>query len=1318
MTPLNLSNNALFSWLRNSLYDDNYVQHLLNLQIATETTHTLYNWLKEHIAITQNTTNNEAQLEDEFVKPLLEQLGWYSVKQVGLTAQGKFQELDWALTLSDNAAQTLKASRDPQYITAIVECKSPAIALDNGKANATNPHFQLMQYLNMYRVHYGFLTNGGLWRFYDNQALHSKKAYLEFNLPALLAIADTDEQARAIALFALYFAKASYTATIDGATTPIQSTTTYAADYAFELESNLKSVIYGTDGEDSLFERIGQAIHTASPTAPLDQVYENAMVLLYRLLFIVYFEDNNRSLLEAHPHYQQHSLSRLNEGLKLTTPSTERLHNGIYELRHLFTLLNEGAADINIPLFNGGLFDPSKAPLLAVPKLFNNAVLRELLAQLLYKTQAGKALLSVRRDYKNMSITHLGRIYEGLLEYRFIQVIGERPTYIAYKKGKTTTDAYLSAYELAVFKKAAAKDKSISILREDALREGQIYLRSASNSRKTTASYYTPTELSSFLIKAGIDRAVDVDKKAIASLTILDNACGSGHFLVEALGYLSQRALASIDSEPELHSLLEQERIKITEQIDALALNVELDDAQILKRALLKRCIYGVDLNPFAVELTRLSLWIDSFIFGTPLSFIEHHIQHGNALMGATQAEFLAYTRSAAATDLFAEQDLHTEFIALGDVMAELSALRDTTSAEIQQSKIIYKSKIAPKLSKLSTALSLISTRKLWAAQGRHGDVKALDAQPDLAAALFNKGLTYLIDLPNATVAEQLVIEQANARRTELAATVAQIETCAAQHHFLHYEIAFPEVFAHPDKSRQGFDLICGNPPWDKTKFSDADFFPQYHSNYRSLKNSEKAAVQKEQLAKPAVKAAYDAAKTATEHANNYYKTGFPLNAGAGDGNLFRLFVERNLNLLKSGGSLNYVLPSALLFEEGSLALRQHIFKAMQMPFFYSFENNAGLFEEVHRSYKFAMMQIVNTPLTVKQAETYAIDTAFYLGRVADLAQDGIKTPYSLALLKQLSPEQWAMMELKNAADLPILQRCYTAFTPLHERWLNFRRELDMTNDKDLFLETPAIGQVCCPLFEGKMIWQYTAQLAKPQYWLNQTDFDQRLASKELYRMAQDFGVTRAEAEKHTHAIRYDREFYRIAIRDVSSDTNERTLIATILPKNVGVGNTLNMTIPKRYVLHGEGATATAGIQEISGLRLLFALAWFNSLPVDWLMRFMVQIHVNQTYLYRLPMPQPTDEEILATPAFKTLAKNAALLTLHSDWTAFEPLAALFDVKRDDLPKTDEQYDRLRYQNDKLVAECYGLNAADLRHILKGFPVMLKKRPEYGALFG
>ncbi len=1334
-------------WLNNSLYDDTFLARLLGEQTITPAVQALHDWLHRHQSAALNLNSNEAQLEDEFVKPLIAQLGWHSVKQINLSAQGKSQELDWALTLNQTAADSLKTSREPQHITVVVECKAPSIALDNGKANASNPHFQLMQYLNMYRVSYGFLTNGRLWRFYNNETLHSKKAFLEFDLSALMALPDAKEQACALGLFAQFFALASYSPVVQGASTSIQATASRAADYAFELESNLKSVIYGTDGEDSVFERIGQAIHARNPAASMGEVYENAMVLLYRLLFVVYFEDKNRALLDAHPHYARHSLASIYEGLKTAPPA---LHDGIFALRHLFTILDEGAEDIRVPLFNGGLFDPEQSPLLNVGKLLSNAQLQALLAQLLYKTQSGQALFDTRRDYKNMTITHLGRIYEGLLEYRFIQAEGERPTYVEYKKGKTTTDAYFSAYALAAFKKAAIKDKSIVILREIALSEGQIYLRSASNSRKTTASYYTPTELSSFLIKAGIDRAIDVDGKPIASLTILDNACGSGHFLVEALGYLSQRALASLDTQPELQALLAQERSKITEQLQALHLDTALDDAQILKRALLKRCIYGVDLNPFAVELTRLSLWIDSFIFGTPLSFIEHHIQHGNALMGATQAEFLALTRRESVTDLFAEKDLHTEFVALSDVMGELSHLRDTTSAEIKQSKALYRDHIAPKLAKLSTALSLVSTRHMWAAQGRKDEVKALDAQGQLAAALFNKGLTYLIDLPNASDAEALVIEQSNARRTALAASVAHIETCAAQHHFLHYEIAFPEVFANPDAAQRGFDLICGNPPWDKTVFSDNDFFPQYHSNYRSLKNSEKTVVQAEQLAKPNVKAAYDAAQQAASSAYEYYKLGFPLNDGAVDDNLFRLFVERNVGLLKSGGSLNYVLPSALMFEESSQVLRRHILGKMHMPFFYSFENNEGVFEEVHRSYKFAMMQVVNTPLTAAQSSTYTIDTAFYLGCTAELSQDSRHISYPLTTLKALSPQQWSLLELRTAQDIAILQRCYGAFDPLHESWMNFRRELDMTDDKDLFLESPTAGAL--PLFEGKMIWQYNAAFEKPQYWLNPTAFDQRLASKEAHRMAQDLGVPKSKlTAAQIASVRFDREFFKLAFRRVSSDTNERTLVFSLLPPGCGSGHSLFASVPKTYVLQGAapvgwasahhatpqtntagglkptppnpqaGTTGAVGIQETSALQHLFALAWFNSLPCDWLARFMIQINVSQTYLYRLPMPQPTDAQILATPAYATLARNAALLTLHSDWAAFAPLAATFNatlpITKADLPATDEAYDRLRYDNDVLVAQCYGLNSQDLRHILAGFPVMQNKRFEYTTFF-
>jgi hypothetical protein len=151
---------------------------------------------------------------------------------------------------------------------------------------------------------------------------------------------------------------------------------------------------------------------------------------------------------------------------------------------------------------------------------------------------------------------------------------------------------------------------------------------------------------------------------------------------------------------------------------------------------------------------------------------------------------------------------------------------------------------------------------------------------------------------------------------------------------------------------------------------------------------------------------------------------------------------------------------------------------------------------------------------------------------------------------------------------------------------------------------------------------------------------------------------------------------------------------------------------------------AGVSTQPVSPLRLLFALAWFNSLPVDWMARFMIQIHANKTYLYRLPMPQPTDEEIRSNPTYAQLAKNALLLTLSTPspaggrqaWDDFAELAPLFDLQRADLPTTAKARDQLRADNDHAVAQLYGLSAAQLRHMLAGFKVMASKRPEYLAL--
>ncbi|XVJ68730.1 MAG: N-6 DNA methylase [Rhizobacter sp.] len=1270
-------------WLVNTLLDEAFVANKKSELGQQAIPCDLDTWLLDHFDPDILANRSEAQLEEKFIGPLLSQLGWVTVSQQSITVQGKLAKPDWCLVLQPGQDDALITSKDHALITAICESKAWGKTLDTGKADrAKNPHHQLQDYLSTLRVRFGLLTNGRIWRVYDTDKVTAKKTFIQFDLQAICALEDGTEKKQALALFGFFFGRNTYLPPeVPGQSSAIEQTIADSADFTLEVEENLKAVIYGYAGEDSLFEIMGRAIHRANPKASMAEVYENTVVLLFRLLFVVYFEDKNHELLAKHPFYKRYSLGHIFQSLSAKLDARSKQHDGVYALKQLFEILDEGAEDIDIPLFNGGLFDPQRAPLLVQPKIFDNATLRELLEKLLYKTNRGETLFDTRRDFKNMSVTHLGRIYEGLLEFRFEKAV-ESAVYLEYvsaaTKGKTV-EAYFDAYDTALLR----KEKGFKALREIGVKKGDVYLKSASNSRKTSASYYTPASLSQPLVKAAVDQAlagVNAPGKALMEIKVLDNACGSGHFLVEALNHLTDLALERLDGDADLQQLVAQESEKIAEQLQFLNLDYEPDDAQILKRALLKRCIFGVDLNPFAVELARLSLWMDSFIFGTPLSFIEHHVQHGNALMGASVQEFISYNAvEVAQNDLFVE-NLSARFDELRTVMQELDAMRDTTAQEVEQSKLLWKTRIAPKLNLLARALSFICTRRALLAEGDKAGCEALSKTPNLVNELFDESKTKT-------------------------AALRQVEAYAKKYRFFHYEVAFPEAFAG---ERQGFDIIVGNPPWDKTKFADTDFFPQYHSNYRSLKNSEKAVVQQRLLSSQHIATAYEEAQRSAEAANNYCRAAYPLNKGAGDGNLFRFFVERNLGLLRPGGNLSYVLPSALMFEEGSMALRKHIFEQCQLRFFHSFENRKPIFSDVDSRYKFAMIQVLNLP---PSPDAPPIDTAFYILDAADLLRPETHVAYPLATVKALSPEQWAFMELRNGEDLPILQKCYGAFQPLRANWLDFRSELHLTNDKDLFLEQKAAELL--PLIEGKMIWQYSHLFEQAQYWIDQEAFDQRLHSRELHRMAQDLGVPKAAVTKHAAAVRYDREFFRIGFRDIARDTDERTLIFGMLPRGCGVGNTINVSIPKTYCLNELGDVA---IRATSNLRLLLALAWFNSVPVDWLARFMIQIHANKTYLFRLPTPQPSDTEIRANADYAQLAKNALLLTLAASWDDFAELAPLFNVQRHDVPITAKAQDTLRAENDKIVARLYGLTADEFIHLLRSFKGMANKRPEYLAL--
>ncbi|WP_027327559.1 Eco57I restriction-modification methylase domain-containing protein [Helicobacter pametensis] len=1226
------------------------------------------------------TSQNEHQFEDDFISEVLEILGWHTIRQEEKIIQGKLEKPDFLLFSSKEAKKSYekfpKSSRPSSnsFINVILESKAYDVAIDNKKVK-DNPHFQILRYLNNLKLDFGFLTNGWAWRFYDNSKLSSQKIFYEINLEAILQRGDIE----AFKYFYFIFNAQNFISTPQ-AQEPIQTLFAQNTTAKTKIEDDLKSLIYGINGKDSIFEKIGSCIYAKNPTLPLDEVYQDSIYFIFRLLFIAYFEDKFSPLLQKHSYYNDHiSIQNL---LTIAQNNPDK-HDALVKLNWIFSIFDKGEPNYDMPIFNGGLFDTTRSKALNTPKLFSNLDLYEILHSLFFITLEGK---EYRRDYKTLSITHLGTIYEGLLSY-FFEVAQEDTYYLLYSEGKSKNiEGYFDAYDYALLSKKHKISKCTFYPK------GELYLKNTSNSRKSTASFYTPTSLTSYLAT----HALKITDQNILDYKILDNACGSGHFLIQALNTITEHIITHFEDFPSFKALYEKEAQSIKDNTSAYITDYEVDEGDIIKRLLLKRMIYGIDLNPFSVELTKLSLWIDSFIFGTPLSFIEHHIKCGNALVGSSIKEFKSFYEKQTSQNLFF-YDFMEHFNSLTEVFSTLNSLKDTTEEEIKTSKALYSQEITPKLSTLSLALDFLTAQDFFTPEDR--------------ARFQGKELDFIQSIltPNQEFHNLKPI----------------IESLSKKYRFFHYEIAFPEVFSG---EKRGFDCIIGNPPWDKIKIGDDDFFPQFISDYRTKKASEKKSLKLDLLSKPHIAKLYEESKAHIEALKIYYKSHYPLNYGIGDFNLFRLFVERNLSLLSPHSSLNYVLPSALMYEEGSLDLRKHILEEKTLTYFYSFENREGIFPDVDSRYKFALMQILSYP----PASNHMIQTMSYLTQIDSLyTQEPIT--FTFQEISTLSPSQLALPEVRNQEMLNLLLKSHQAFPPLSLEWLDFRRELHMTDDKDLFIESSQEGLL--PLYEGKMIHQNDCEFAPSTYFLNPQDFDKRLSSKELYRLKQDLEMSEKDfmnfCSKHSliplELIAYDREFIRLGFRGIARDTDERTAIFSLLHQACGVGNSMFVNVPKTYQIMEK----SVGIQSIEIEKILFALGVFNSLVVDFVVRSMVQINFNKIYLERIPFPQPTAEEIRSNPLYTTITRNSLALQRYNDKSGhFASLDPLFGSKEWvqvskhqgsyglggeplSIPRTEKSYLTLKATNDILIAKLYGLDKEELIALLSIFKVLSTKQPHY-----
>jgi hypothetical protein len=301
-------------------------------------------------------------------------------------------------------------------IDVILEAKTTNSKLDTNKVTKDNPFMQLLNYLRIFKLNYGFLTNGQQWCLIDNSKLTAEKRYLFFDLNRII----TDNKFNYFELFWQIFHADNFKKSLNN-----QSNILFheqnSEQYRIKLENNLKNLIYGFDGEYSFFEEIGKALYNSTA---IDQkfdfatIFENTLYLEFRLLFLAYLEDKYSKLLNKHEGYEPISLWNIYNQID----SESIRHTGWARLKRLFKILNSGEIESSIPLINGGLFDPIKATLLENTFVFNNILLKRILQNLLEDKDGYK------RDFSSISPSHLGSIYEGLLEFQFR--IDNKPTWV------------------------------------------------------------------------------------------------------------------------------------------------------------------------------------------------------------------------------------------------------------------------------------------------------------------------------------------------------------------------------------------------------------------------------------------------------------------------------------------------------------------------------------------------------------------------------------------------------------------------------------------------------------------------------------------------------------------------------------------------------------------------------------------------------------------------------------------------------------------------------------------------------------------------
>ena len=594
------------------------------------------------------------------------------------------------------------------------------------------------------------MTNGRQWRLYHRQTSYRLDSFYEVDLAALLS---ENRDLDAFRYFYCLFRRDAFIPDPSGAAFldhVLGESQQYTVGVSDDLKNRVYDVLRRLIGGFLDFPRNG--FDQANP--PLDEIQTNCLILLYRVLFILYAESRDLLPLDNRDYAMQYSLDHL------ATDIHEKLDGSIAfapgaslywtRLRQLFTLINDGWED-HIPQYNGGLFNPQQHSFLEDYGIGDDALAQVI--ELLTRTKQGE-----RIAYRDLDVRHLGNIYEGLLEYQ--PRIASEDLVIVSNRGSETVEP------------KSSPDQEI------AYSEGEVYLLTDKGERKATGSYYTPDYIVRYIVEntlAPLCEGKSVDE--ILSLKILDPATGSGHFLVGVVDYLAEELITHPDA-PHMTETASEET-----------------ELAYWRRRVVESCVYGVDLNPMAVELAKLSLWLHTVAKGEPLSFLDHHIRCGNSLIGAKieNLSHLPELRRSRRNTSETQAEFQMEFPFTGTVATAIGhylLIEETESRTADQ--------IHAKEDKLDIAQQMLRFHKgvanLWT---------SIYFGNDVSRATYHQALNALRSQDTDALENLLSYRRAQAIATEK--------------RFFHWEIEFPEVFRDKfgrEKDNPGFDAVIGNPPY------------------------------------------------------------------------------------------------------------------------------------------------------------------------------------------------------------------------------------------------------------------------------------------------------------------------------------------------------------------------------------------------------------------------------------------------------------------------------------------------------------------------